>query len=185
MLVRANFNNFIVGRPAERLRIDSASLAALAKRNLRNSARLQMPAVCKIEQRSCRFWFLISALDEPYRASLSTMPGPAWPGPFFAMSPNTWVLDQGEIAIQGNSQMRHLSFVVVVFLIAACAPTGPERTNEQNPTVSYTYSSGDVEETKQNAAKYCSENYGRSARIVDDVESNDKRVMTFECVVTP
>ena len=80
--------------------------------------------------------------------------------------------------------MRHLSFVVMVFLIAACAPTGPERTNEQNPTVSYTYSSGDVEETKQNAAKYCDENYGRSARIVDDVESNDKRVMTFECVVT-
>jgi hypothetical protein len=81
--------------------------------------------------------------------------------------------------------MKHLSVVIVVSFLAACAPTGPERTSEQNPTVSYTYSSGDEEETKQNAAKYCDENYGRSARVIDDVESNDKRVMTFECVITP
>jgi len=51
--------------------------------------------------------------------------------------------------------------------------------------VSYSYSYGDVEEAKQNAAKYCYENYGRSARVVDDVKSSDKRVMTFECVITP
>lgn len=82
-------------------------------------------------------------------------------------------------------QMRYISVVVLVFLASACAPGGPERTSERNPTVSYSYSYGDVEEAKQNAAKYCYENYGRSARVVDDVKSSDKRVMTFECVITP
>jgi hypothetical protein len=113
------------------------------------------------------------------------MPGPLCGPAFFAKSAAILVAGQGEVAIQRISQMKYLSVVVVMFFLAACAPTGPERTSEQNPTVSYTYSSGDEGETKQNAAKYCFDNYGRSARIVDDVESNDKRVMSFECVVAP
>lgn len=81
--------------------------------------------------------------------------------------------------------MKRTSLVFLVLLVAACAPRGPERTSEQNPTVSYNYSYDDREEVKQTAAKYCHDNYGRSARVVDDVESGDQRLMTFECVITP
>jgi PBP1b-binding outer membrane lipoprotein LpoB len=79
--------------------------------------------------------------------------------------------------------MKIISAVILVFLIAGCASRGPERTSEQTPTVTYSYKPGDVEEAKQNAAKYCHDNYGRSARIVQDVQNGDKRVMTLECVV--
>lgn len=79
--------------------------------------------------------------------------------------------------------MKIISVVVLVLLIAGCASRGPERTNEQIPTVTYSYNTGEAEEVKQNAAKYCHDNYGRSARIVQDVQSGDKRVMTLECVV--
>jgi hypothetical protein len=81
--------------------------------------------------------------------------------------------------------MKFIPLVILVLLAAACAPRGPERTSEQNPTVSYNYSSNDMDEVKQIAAKYCHDNYGRSARVVDDVKSGDQRVMTFECVTTP
>lgn len=81
--------------------------------------------------------------------------------------------------------MKRITLVVLVLLAAACAPRGPERTSEEDPTVSYSYGYDDVDEVKQTAAKYCHDNYGRSARVVDDVKSGDQRVMTFECVVTP
>lgn len=81
--------------------------------------------------------------------------------------------------------MKRITLVVLVLLVAACAPRGPERTSEEDPNVSYSYGYDDVDEVKQTAAKYCHDNYGRSARVVDDVKSGDQRVMTFECVVTP
>jgi hypothetical protein len=81
------------------------------------------------------------------------------------------------------SQMKFIPLVVLVLLVAACAPRGPERTREQNPKVSYNYSEDDLDEVKQTAAKYCRDKYGRSARIVDDLKSGDQRVMTFECVI--
>lgn len=81
--------------------------------------------------------------------------------------------------------MKHIPLAVLVLLVAACAPRGPERTSEQNPTVSYSYGYDDRDEVKQTAAKYCHDNYGRSARVVDDVEDGDQRAMSFECVVTP
>lgn len=81
--------------------------------------------------------------------------------------------------------MKRMSLIVLVLLVAACAPRGPERTSEQDPTVSYSYDYDDIDEVKQTAAKYCHDNFGRSARVVDDVKSGDQRVMTFECVVTP
>lgn len=81
--------------------------------------------------------------------------------------------------------MKFIPLVVLVLLAAACAPRGPERTSEQNPTVSYSYSYDDMDEVKQTAAKYCHDNYGRSARVVDDVKSGNQRVMSFECVITP
>ena len=80
--------------------------------------------------------------------------------------------------------MKIIPIVVLAFLIAGCASRGPERTDEQNPSVSYTYGNGESEEAKQNAAKYCYENYQRSARVVQDVKSGNKRVMTFDCVIT-
>lgn len=81
--------------------------------------------------------------------------------------------------------MKRIPLVVLVFLMAACAPRGPERTSEQNPTVSYSYGYDDMDGVRQTAAKYCHDNYGRSARIVDDVKSGDQRIMTLECVITP
>jgi hypothetical protein len=81
------------------------------------------------------------------------------------------------------SQMKFIPLVVLVLLVAACTPRGPERTREQNPKVSYNYSEDDLDEVKQTAAKYCRDKYGRSARIVDDLKSGDQRVMTFECVI--
>jgi hypothetical protein len=80
--------------------------------------------------------------------------------------------------------MKILSVVILVLLIAGCASRGPERTSEENPTVTYTYGSGELEEAKQNAAKYCYDNYRRSALFVKDVQSGDKRVMSVECVIT-
>jgi hypothetical protein len=66
--------------------------------------------------------------------------------------------------------------------LSGCA-TGPNRIDEQNPTVSYSYHYGELEEAKQQAAKYCHENYGRAARVIADEDAGDERIMTFECVV--
>jgi hypothetical protein len=80
--------------------------------------------------------------------------------------------------------MKTLSVVILVLLIAGCASRGPEQTSEKNPTVTYTYGSDELDEAKQNAAKYCYENYQRSALFVTDVKSGDKRILSVECVVT-
>jgi hypothetical protein len=68
-----------------------------------------------------------------------------------------------------------------VALLAACEHA-PERVSEQKPTVSYSYASGDQEQAKQSAAKYCYDHYGRSAQVTNDQPDGSNRVMTFECV---
>ena len=78
-------------------------------------------------------------------------------------------------------------FKSLVFLspliLAACAASGPERIGAENPNVSYSYHYGDEEETRQEAAKYCYENYNRAARLVEDVRRDSGGVMTFDCVI--
>lgn len=70
-----------------------------------------------------------------------------------------------------------------LFLLAGACSSGPSRVEEQQPSVSYSYEVGDQEEAKQQAAKYCHDNYARSARVVaDESAGGGERVMTFECV---
>ena len=76
-----------------------------------------------------------------------------------------------------------LSLFAVAALATGCEAPGPKRIGQQVPTVSYTYANGEAEMAKQDAAKYCFENYGRAALVIDDVKSGDQRVMKFECVL--
>lgn len=69
-------------------------------------------------------------------------------------------------------------------IIAGCASRGPDQISDQAPTVSYAYDRGEAEEAAQDAAKYCDENYGRTARVVNDAKSGDGGTLTFECVNT-
>lgn len=74
--------------------------------------------------------------------------------------------------------------LLLPFVLAACAAPGPERVGAENPTVSYSYHYGDEEETRQEAAKYCYQNFNRSARLMDDDRRDNGGVMTFDCVIT-
>ena len=75
-----------------------------------------------------------------------------------------------------------LPLFVAGSLVAGCEAPGPKRVDAQNPRVSYSYQPAEEELAKQDAARYCYENYGRAARLVADVPSGTKRVMTIECV---
>lgn len=81
-----------------------------------------------------------------------------------------------------NYAMSILS-VLALFAVAACESPGPNRIGEQNPSVSYAYSPGEAEQTKQDAAKYCHDRFNRAARVLNDVPRGSERVMTFECVI--
>ena len=79
--------------------------------------------------------------------------------------------------------MRMLATLVLVVIVGACAPVGPRRVEEENPTVSYTvYNGNDVEEAALEAEEYCFQRYRGSARMVGDFVSSGERVLTFECV---
>lgn len=81
--------------------------------------------------------------------------------------------------------MKNISVIFLILLVAGCAARGPERIGEERPRVSYSYEDGEAEMAKQDAAKYCFDTYGRSARVIGDVRNGDERIMTFECVVAP
>lgn len=75
--------------------------------------------------------------------------------------------------------------VGLLLVVGGCSASGPDRIREQEPTVTYRYGAGEVEEAKVDAARYCHENYSRAARVVEDVRDGNRRAVTFACVVTP
>lgn len=80
--------------------------------------------------------------------------------------------------------MRAIATVVLLAAVGACAPLGPQRVEEENPTVSYTvYDEDDMRQAAAEADEYCYQNYHRTARIIGDLVTRGDRVVTFECVV--
>jgi hypothetical protein len=90
------------------------------------------------------------------------------------------------LVINGEKDVMKTTFMVsFLILIAGCASRGPDRISEQNPMVTYRYGTGEVERAKLDAARYCHDNYGRAARVIEDVRDGNQRAVTFACVVTP
>ena len=79
--------------------------------------------------------------------------------------------------------MKLLGLAILTVALAACVSPGPERVAAQNPTVSYSYGDGQIEQAMQDAARYCFENYDeRDALLIDDGRRDGERVATFACV---
>ena len=79
--------------------------------------------------------------------------------------------------------MKTLRLAFLAIALAGCVAPGPERVSARNPTVSYSYSDGQIDRATQDAARYCFQNFDeRSARLIDDVRRGGERVATFECV---